>query len=205
MIGGGPSVASQNIEALRGHRVIAVNSSWVLAPFADIVFFGDGRWWRAESECSRRLHRGLPEPAAQYGELLLASGYVGRIVTCAESVHDRAPILKLHKMRLPGLSTDPRSVVMRRTSMTAAINLAVHLGVKSIVLLGLDGKPAIDGRTHHHEHHPWDQRTNCWMEQLEDLASIVRPLLNLGIEVINANPDSAVKLWPIVPLQDCLS
>ena len=205
LIAGGPSVAAQNLELLRDHRVIAINSSWVRAPFADIVFFGDGRWWEAESTCAKRLHRGLSPPAPQYGDSLLASGYAGRIVTCDSSAR-RFPdrLLRLRKLPPPGLSKDPTAVTMKRTSLTAAINLVVHLGVASIVILGLDGKAAADGSTHHYHRYVWDQNTGCWAEQRKDLVTLVKPLRDRGIEVVNASPGSAIDLWPIVQLGDYL-
>jgi len=48
IIGGGPSVRGQNIEALRGRRVIAINSSYLVAPWADYLIFADERWWAGD-------------------------------------------------------------------------------------------------------------------------------------------------------------
>jgi hypothetical protein len=184
IVASGPSVAGQNLEALRGRHIIAVNSAWSLVPFADFALFGDGRWWK------------------EYRVGLLA-GFPGRIVTCDwGSVHPR--VLRMRRARPPGFAIHPTTLAMRRTSASAAINLAVHLGVKSIVLLGLDNKAAEDGRTHFHGRHPWDQRIQCWDEQRDDLQTLVSPLRNRGIDVVNASPGSALPFWPIVKLEDYL-
>ena len=45
IVGGGPSVLGVDLEALRGRRVIAINSSVYAVPWADILYFGDWRWW----------------------------------------------------------------------------------------------------------------------------------------------------------------
>jgi hypothetical protein len=184
IVGSGPSVAQQNLEVLRGRRVIAVNSSWPLVPFADFLLFGDGRWWR------------------QYRNDALA-GFPGRIVTCDwGSVHSR--VLRMRRVKPPGLASRNDTLAMRRTSLSAAINLAVHLGVKSIVLIGIDNKVATDGRTHFHDRHPWDQITRCWQEQRDDLETLVVPLRDRSIETVNASPGSALPCWPIVTLEDYL-
>ena len=183
IVAGGPSVRDQNTEQLRGKRVIAINSSWRRVPFADVLFFGDKRWWD------------------RYGTEVQENGFSGRIVTCAGEIAHPL-VWNLRKEQPPGLMIDPACVWMRRTSLTAAINLAFHFGAKRIVLLGADGGPASDGTTHHHESYPWDQTTNCWQNQRDDLAKLVKPLQAHGLEVLNASPGSSLDFWPIVHLNE---
>lgn len=46
MVGAGPSAAKTPLELARGKaRVVAVNESWRLAPWADVLFAMDGVWW----------------------------------------------------------------------------------------------------------------------------------------------------------------
>ncbi len=46
MVGSGPSAAQTPLELARGRaRVVAVNESWRLAPWADVLFAMDGVWW----------------------------------------------------------------------------------------------------------------------------------------------------------------
>lgn len=190
LVGGGPSVLELDLELLRGRRVIAINSSYASVPFADFLAFGDLRWWQE--------HR-LP-----------LGHFQGRVVTwrntpCQLKNADRE-ILTLERQLPPGLAILPTRVVFRRTSYSSAINLAVHLGASTIVALGLDGKPARDGRTHHHAPHPerWAPRPDKWREQAAELKTLVEPLERLGVKLLNASPDSAVPFWPIVNLKDCL-
>lgn len=179
IIGGGPSVADLDLSALQGRRVIAVNSSWAVYPAADILFFADARWW------------GLNRPKVE-------AGFSGRIATCASGTPSKR-LLRLHRMDAQhGLSNIRNTVCVGRTSIQGAMNLAVHLGVSRIVLVGVDGGP--DGkRTHHHEPHPWPQRPNCWGEQIANLGKTVPHLERLGVEVVNANPASQVPWWRLVP------
>lgn len=53
IIGSGPSAPDAPLEAVRGRaKVIAINNSWKLAPWADMLFGCDGAWWFH--------HRGVP-------------------------------------------------------------------------------------------------------------------------------------------------
>ncbi len=202
VVASGPSRLSQGIERLEGRRVIAINSSGFDVPFADYLFSGDGRWLN--------LHRDR-----------LIRDWAGRVVTYSRAA-DWPGIKRLVKLDPPsvgrrgagacptGISTDPRSVVCRRTSLQGAINVAVLLGARRVVLLGADGgrgPPTAQhpkGATHAHAPHPWPQKRGCWDEQLKDLETAVAPLAALGIEVLNASPGSRLKLWPVTKLDEVL-
>lgn len=184
VIAGGPSVSWQPVAALEGRKVIAVNSSYTIAPFAQFVFFGDARWWhehRAALEESERLS-----------------------VTCANVSGGRRLKRLLRSDVKIGISRDPARVVMGRTSLHAAINLATLLGAARIVLLGADMQA--DGeRTHHHAAHKWPVKAGCWDKQMATLSYAVAPLAELGIEVINTSPRSRIDFWPHRSLDRCLS
>jgi hypothetical protein len=184
IVAGGTSVEQHDLTRLKGRRVIAINTSWESVPFADFLIFGDARWYR---ENDRRLR-----------------AFNGRIVTMAFNISGKR-ILRMRKASPPGFSTDPTELAMRRTTLHAAINFAVHLGPSPIVLLGADGQLGPDGRTHHHRKHPWPQRPNCWAEQRADLETLRKPLKKRGIDVVNASPGSAwADIWPVVELENYL-
>lgn len=189
IIAGGTSVADQDTDQLKGRKVIAINRSWERIPFANFLFFGDDRWWR------------------EFGSEVLAR-FPGRIVTCAPGVkHER--FLKLKKLKPDiGLSADPSEVMVRRTSLTGALNLAWHLGAEPIVLLGADGKRGANGRLHHHAEYDGamaNEVSTIWTEQRTDLTGAAEVLKAAGVRVVNASPGSALAdLWPIVDLKDYL-
>jgi hypothetical protein len=183
LVGGGPSVAGQNIKLLRGRKVIAVNSSFVIVPSADVLFFGDGRWWNLNREVVLR-------------------DFKGEIVTVAsESIGDKeaASRLRLLKKSLEW-SDDHGTAFVRRTSVTGAINFGYHRGARKFVLIGIDGGP-VNGKTHHHKPHPWAQPPSWPSEQLKDFTAMADALKTRGVSIVNASPGSAVKLWPIVDLE----
>lgn len=186
IIGGGPSVAEQDLSALAGRRVIVVNSSYEAYPGADALFFGDHRWWQVHA-C--RLEN-----------------FPGRIYSCAAASAGRR-LLKLRRVvPPPGLAEDRDAVASQRTSLHGAMNLAVHLGVRRIVLLGADMGRDASGRSHHHSPHQWANRpgNETWDVQMAQFRFIVAPLAARGVEVINASPVSRIPWWPIRPLGEAL-
>lgn len=188
LICGGPSVASQNIEALRGRRVMAVNSSCYRAPFADILFFGDERW-EMENRSAVKTFPGR----------VLSSSYGN--VHCSYIEFLRRP----KPSETPaGLSFDPSEAWLRHTSVRGAINVLCHLGVTEIVTLGLDGGPDATGRTHHHSAHPWGMNKDIWNLQGVELAGVAVALERRGVKLLNASPGSKIPFWPIVNLSDVL-
>jgi hypothetical protein len=193
ILAGGPSLAGQGAHRLAGRRVIAVNSSYIAHPFADYLFSAD-RPWLYE-------HRAAIE-----------GPWRGRVVTTTSAI-DWDGLLHLRQVAPPfpgkaggvAISSDPRALSVRRTSLHGAINMAVLLGATRLVLLGADGGRDAKGRTHHHAPHKQAPKPGCWDEQLVDLRTMVQPLKDLGVEVLNASPGSHWDLWPIVTLDDVLA
>jgi hypothetical protein len=186
IIGGGPSVLGQNLEALRGRRVIVINSSVYAVPWADILYFGDRRWHKYNRDA--------------------VAGFAGRIVTTSQLVAD-PKVLVCRKSNPPGLALETDTLMQRWTSLTAATNLAAHLVGPSgtIVWLGADGRSAADGRTHHHKPHRWPHNPGCHKKHRRDLATIVPSLQQLGIAAFNASPGTAwADLLPVIKLEDVL-
>lgn len=198
VIAGGTSVAKQDISKLKGRRVIVVNSSYEVAPWADFLFFGDERWW----------HDHVKKPGILQ--------FKGRIVTPSAAAIGRSilrvrrytPNLDKRRGKLgPGLTDNRGAVVSQRTSLQGAINLAVHLGVARIVLLGADMCRGESGKTHHHSPHKWQNKPGnaTWNIQMEQLALVVEPLRAWGIEVLNASPISRIPWWPKIGFEDVLA
>lgn len=184
IIASGPSISSQNIELLRGRRVIVINSSYTVAPWADILFFADGRWW---DDNKKEVN----------------VNFNGRIVTTAKNMP--SSLFYLEKViPPPGLSSSRCKLVVQRTSLQASINLAVHLGTNKIVILGADMGRDSEGRTHHHKPHKWSQKPGCWDQQMDQLQLTVEPLKKLKIDVINCSEVSRIKWWPKMKLEDTL-
>jgi hypothetical protein len=188
IIAGGPSVLAHNLDQLRGHHVIVINSSVHAVPWADFLYFGDWRWWN--------------EPENQAA----TASFAGRVVTTSNMVCE-PNVLVCRKAKPPGLSRARDSLTQKWTSLTAATNLAAHLVGPggTIVWLGADGRPTADGRMWHHKPHRWPPSPQRYDRHRADVATMVEPLRAMGIALLNASPDSAyADLWPVIDLQETL-
>lgn len=188
VLASGPSVLSIDLSLLAGRRVIAVKSSWSVYPGADVLFFADGRWWRDAS--------------------LRPAAFRGMVVTTASELGSGFGLLLMRKIAPNlGLAESPDTVALARTSTTGAINLAVHFGARRIVLLGVDGKLASDGRRHCHGlKWPWPKGATkeAFADQAAEYRRIAPSATKMGVEIVNANPDSAIDVWPKMSLRECL-
>lgn len=183
IIAGGPSVSEQNIELLRGRRVIAINSSFPIVPWADLLFFGDLIWWRNNRAA-------------------VLDKFKGRIVSICE-MRD-TEVVHVRRRKPPGLAIEPDELTMKRTSLSGATNLAFHLGASSIVWLGADGKMSGNRSHHHAPHQNWKHNPDRWPQHYEELKTIVEPLKGRGIPVINASPGTAWDLAPVMTLEQAI-
>ena len=86
-----------------------------------------------------------------------------------------------------------------------AINLAIHRGAKRIILLGLDGQYAKDGRRHWHQQHK-KLGDACslprWVTRFPALAEHAK---RSGVEVINASRETALTCFARGVLEDLLA
>jgi len=103
-----------------------------------------------------------------------------------------------------GLEQQPTGLRTGQNSGYQAINLAVHLGAAHLVLLGYDLQPGPGGEHHWHPPHPIHRRSS-YQNFLRDFPTLVTPLDELGITVVNATRRTALDCWPRVPLEDALA
>ena len=87
-----------------------------------------------------------------------------------------------------------------------AAALAMLAGAIRIVYLGLDCKPADDGRRHWHGAHPKGlgdaMSMDAWPDELELLAEHAK---RDGVEIVNASRDTALTCFPRVTLAEALA
>lgn len=190
-IGGGPSLTQEQVDFVRGKaRVIAINDAYLLAPWADVLYFCDDRWWG--------WHKDRPEYRAFAG--LKVKMYE------SERVHQIEPGVKMmQNLGTRGLSPIRRGLMTGQNSGYQAIGLAVHFGVKRIILIGYDMR--FDGkRSHWHGGHPRPTAPNTYSgTMLPNFPSMVDGLKERGVEVINCTPGSALTVFPMMDLACALS
>lgn len=189
IIAGGPSLTPSQVEACRDRqwggsklRVIAVNNGYQIAPFADLLYFCDDKWWQWH-------HKALAK-------------WPGLIVRLDGGAFDfgdnRIKVLRnsgVHK----GLTTERDRLHTGQNSGYQAINLAVHLGAKRILLLGFDMKAGpVVGRsvqTHWHKDHPGGTSPSVYDQMLPHFQTLIEPLAAAGVELINCTPGSAIQCF----------
>lgn len=189
IIGGGPSVKHLDIDKLQERRTIAVNMAFRLGNWMDAMFFGDCRWY-----------------AANYKELL---GFAGLKITTCEQHFDKPGIKVIQRKNgQNGLSTDPNQVWWNLSSGACAINLAVHFGVKRIVLLGFDMQTNDNDEHHWHQHYiqqgakPHPKRSP-YKRFMKPFPAIAEALKRRKIECVVVGP-SALDMFKQVSFEDML-
>lgn len=202
ILAGGPSLRGQDLLPIRRHpeaKVIAINDSWRLWPRADVFYFADETWW--QDQMDRNLLS--MDRAVHFRDL----AHKGFWVKGGEGFETHPQVRQLRFSGQVGFDPDPAFLRSGSNSGYQAIHLACHFGVRRIILLGYDMTCAGE-RTHWHDEPRLAAagfRSVLRHEFLPLFEHLVSPLLERGIEVINATPDSALALWPHLSLGDALT
>jgi hypothetical protein len=183
ILASGPSLTQADADYVRGKaRVIVVNTTYKIAPWADVLWACDARWWQ--------WHRG-------------AKDFKGLKYAMTKAA-DRWPGVKIvRNTGTNGLEHDRRGLRNGRNGGYQAINLAVHLGAAKIVLLGFDMQRGPKGQQHWHEDHPSKMGPNYsrWLPIFETL---VQPLKKAGVEIVNCTRSTALECFPRAQLETVL-
>lgn len=186
----GPSLTQARVDYCRGRaRVIAVNDAYRLAPWADMLYACDRRWW-AQHEATKEF-AGLKVTGWQQGS--------------GPQPTERADVKVLLLDGKAGYHYDPGVLRHGSNSTHQAVQLAAHAGAAKIVLLGCDMRIMPNGKKHFFGDHPkaLNQGINfdLFIEKFEALAPSIA---EAGIEVINTVADSALRCFPFQPLEEAL-
>lgn len=184
-VGSGPSLTAADIGFCRGKaRVVVVNDGYRLAPWADVLWACDGKWWEH--------HQGVPS-------------FTGLKFSLDKKAERWPGVQALQRLGSHGLSLDPSGVTTGGNSGMQAIGAAVHLGASRIVLLGYDMQTA-GKKTHWFgKHPPALERLSPYDSFMSAFATMVQPLKKAGIEVINCSRSTSLAAFPCRPLEEVLS
>jgi hypothetical protein len=167
--------------AMGAAPAIAVSDAFRLAPWADILYSCDAAWW---------LHPKNVD-ALKFG---------GTKVTLDDSL--ALPQVKLlRNSGTEGFDPNPECLRTGNNSGYQALEIPVHAGARKILLCGFD----MHG-THFFGEHPDGLRNTdptvfqrAFIPQFEKLAPI---LAGMGVDVVNCNPNSALKCFRFGNLED---
>jgi hypothetical protein len=180
--------------AIHKKHVIGVNVSYLIGDWIDIAFFGDSGFFLQQQE-------GLAK-------------FEGLKVCCHPNIekHKWIKYLPRNTNKTRGISDNPYSVCWNHNSGSAAISLAAHAGAKRIILVGFDMK--LDNQSKQHWHDLYGRIANNRQKKapvmpfhrhLRGFADIAKDARNMGIEIINACPDSAIVQFPKCSVKDLLN
>lgn len=183
-VGGGPSLTRSDAQYAFQHAdlTIAINNAVDLLPEAQVCYAADYQWWDAR--------HGLPN-------------FRGQKCAIQPWFERYSDVHVFQNAGQEGLELNPTGLRTGRNSGYQAINLAVHLCADVIVLLGYDMQPGVGGRHHWHEPHLGDRHPN-YVECRSHFESLVDPLLEIGVEVVNCSPNSALTTFPTRSLREVL-
>lgn len=185
-IASGPSLTPEDVDYCRGKaKVYVVNNCYKLAPWADVLYACDGRWWDYHYEDVKQVFK---------GELWTID----------------FPIAAKYKLNSIGVdnykpwSNSPDSIVTGNNSGFQALNLAYAHGAKKIILLGYDMKPRADGIRHWHGNHPRELLQTNPIEYTKWVKNFQKASKLIDIPVINCTRDSALECFPKSDLRSVL-
>jgi hypothetical protein len=186
LIGGGPSLRGFDFDRLQGKGIIvAINDAVRFAPFADCLVSIDTKWM------NRR-----------YGVL---RGFQGEsvIIVPDDYITRHRHATRLYRVNAVGISPTPGAVHTGENSGFAALGLSIMRGARTIYLLGYDMTEA----GHFHAGYKWECRFGVndygrWSAMFSTLAVEAEAR---GINIINCNPDSAVRCFPFKTIDEVLS
>lgn len=196
-----PNAYSPYMSSIHNKHVIGINMSYKIGDWIDIVFFGDNSFFLREKN-NLAAFPGIKVSSHPQVEKYPWVKYTGR-----DTRHPK------------GISTNPKMISWNGNSGAAAISLAAHLGVKRIILLGFDMKLDDAGKQHWHDlyhrlenlkQQPVPNQRNKpgglpFNRHLLGFPEIAKDAKRMGIEIINACPESAIQDFKKVNVCDLVN
>lgn len=191
------SVFSPYFSPIHNKHVIGVNMAYKLGSWVDMMFFGDLGFFLKNRFA-----------LAEYSGVKISCHHA---VNGYEYTSDKIKYLPKHRDKVGGISDRPDRVCWNGNSGAAAVSVAVQAGAKRIILLGFDMKRD-EAKTHwHREYYPPETKKGApspltapyhrWATGFENIA---RDAQKMGIEILNANPDSAIPHFKKVTVKELL-
>jgi hypothetical protein len=207
-IASGPSLTQADCDKIKGRRAIVVNTSYKLAPWADVLFFTDTGWYLERKEIvknwpglvvsySRQAKRELDDP--------IHGRTVPRILR-VKGIGDPSfpPRLPGMPKRLGFPPVGSPEIQVGRNSGNSAVSLAIAMGANKVVLLGYDCQ-LVNGKEHFHSEYSGPRDLGLYQnEYLRAFNGWNEAARNSGVEILNATHGSAITEFPFVTLDEVL-
>ncbi len=195
MNNGHPSLYTPYLAPLHDKHVIGVNNVYRMGSWMDALFFGDCAWYN--------VYR---TELALWPNLKVTC--CDRFANKPEALCENIKFLARDRSRSMGITEDPSKVSWNNNSGAAAINLAYHLGVKVVVLLGFDMTLDKNRVSHWHGCHVKYRANKRYSPPFErhmkSFPFIAADAKRLGLTILNASPISVLDMFQKITLAEAL-
>lgn len=212
LIGGGPSVTAQDIQLLKQLHdrdqvnVIAINDSYLIAPWSDVCYFADHHWYE-------RHKKGVAKPTLGLSAKDVKrkfAGFSGLKCSIQNPLKEKVPEDSVHVLRNAthpynsfGFSKDPIELVTGHNGGFQALNFSVLAGSKIVALLGYDGRMLQD-KTHWHGDHGKATAQDAYEVYRRSFSAGERLIADAGVRVYNCSLNSAINSFPKMKLEQVI-
>ena len=183
-----PKCYSPYFESIKDFQIIGVNKAYEMGDWMDILFFGDDSFF------------------VNFRKEILS--FPGLVVTCADKYINSYFLKQLRrdKKHRFGITNKTDSISWNLNSGAAAINLAIHLGCKKIILLGFDMKLDEEENQHWHKYYTSVLKTvsGAFNAQSRGFPLIASQAAKKGVKIVNANPDSAIECFEKMNIKNAI-
>lgn len=190
IIAGGPSLTKADIKRAEGsgYPIMGINNAYLICGKLSYLYACEKKWWNRHYEQVKDL---------PYRKFILEE--------TLDKVHEPG-VEQMKNAGEEGLSKNWPEIYHGKNGGYQAINLAVLLGFKRLILLGYDMQETY-GKVHWHGLHeglnnPSEKQFREWRKYYNRLAP---KLKDTGIEVINATRKTALDCFEKVKLKDLLN
>lgn len=182
----GPSLTQEDVDYVRDKaKVIAISDALLLAPWADVAYSCDAKWWRHPSK-----RFALKWPGLKVG------------------LHTNIEFEQVHVLQYSksdGFDERPTHLATGHNSGYQALHLAVHFGASTIILLGYDMGHDEGEKSHFFGSHPDALETKSPYKKFRRAFDTLKePLDSLGVHVVNCTRRSKLETFPQLPLRAVL-
>lgn len=188
LVASGPSTTPEAVAQLRGRcRVMVINTTYQIAPWADALYAADGKWWR--------WHQGAKDFAGLKitQDRDIARHFKIKLIEVCTSGRDQHRIM----------TAQPGVIGHGQNGAFQGLNLLVQFGVTKIAMLGVDYMGE-----RWHGAHPSGRKQQLpgtferWRSILDAQAVVLQAL---GVDVVNLSEVSTLTAYPRMSLDDAFA
>jgi len=190
ILGGGHSILHQDIRVLEGKNTICVNNSYELLRSPTAIFWGTNSAW---------IGKHYDNISKKTNSILLTADFISNKIDYNDVKIGILDSLMLNRMDGCGFSNNINTVCGNNSGCNA-LNLAINMHPKKIVLLGFDMNISVDKKTHYHKGNGYDPKTmqKVYTEQfIPSFINLKNGMvdMNIDISIINTSLDSAITVF----------